>query len=231
MTGPSEFELLELATPYALDAVSDDERVAIEHRVAAAPGAVAEAFHHEVRTVREAMSAVSASTAVPPPDHLRARVLAIAGQPTRRTRWRTTILAAAAAVAIGLGAVAVVLALRPAQNPTTAEQVFAASDVHTVSGGIPGGGTATVIFSREKNAGVLVMNDVQPPKSGTVYQMWLINDLGPASAGTMDDKAVAPSTTAVLPDLRNSDALAFTVEPGKGSTKPTSPIIATLPLV
>jgi anti-sigma-K factor RskA len=231
MTEPTEFELLELATPYALDAVTDDERAAIERRLAAAPSAVAEAFHDEVRAVREAMSAVSASTALQPPEHLRAQVLAIAVKPARRFPWRTTLLAAAAAVIIGLGAVGVGLALRPAQTPSTAEQVFAAPDVHTVSGDIPGGGTATVIFSREKNAGVLVMNDVQPPKSGTVYQMWLINDRGPTSAGTMDEKAVAPSTTAVLPDLRHSNALAFTVEPGTGSPKPTTPIIAKLPLV
>ena len=111
------------------------------------------------------------------------------------------MLAAAAAVVIGLGALGVGMALRPAPKPSTAEQVFAAPDVRTVSGEIPGGGTATVVFSREKNAGVLVMNNVAPPKPGTVYQMWLVDDDGPQSAGTMDAQAVAPSTTAVLPDL------------------------------
>ena len=43
-----------------------------------------------------------------------------------------------------------------------------------MSGQIPTGGTATVVFSRERNAGVLVMNNVAPPKPGTVYQMWLV---------------------------------------------------------
>jgi hypothetical protein len=80
------------------------------------------------------------------------------------------------------------------------------------------------------NAGVLVMNDVPPPKPGTVYQMWLIGEKGPTSAGTMDQQAVAPSTTAVLPDLGNSTALAFTVEPGTGSQRPTTPLIAKLAL-
>jgi hypothetical protein len=60
--------------------------------------------------------------------------------------------------------------------------------------------------------------------------MWLISDSGAASAGTMDDKAVSPSTTAVLPDLGDSGALAFTVEPGTGSTKPIGKMIAELPL-
>ena len=70
-----------------------------------------------------------------------------------------------------------------------------------------------MVFSREKNAGVLVMNNVAPPQPGTVYQMWLIDAKGPHSAGTMDAKNVAPSTTAVLPDLGDSQTLAFTVEP------------------
>jgi len=88
-----------------------------------------------------------------------------------------------------------------------------------------------VVFSREKNAGVLVMNNVAPPQPGTVYQMWLIDAKGPHSAGTMDAKNVAPSTTAVLPDLGDSQTLAFTVEPPGGSAQPTSAPFAKLPLV
>jgi anti-sigma-K factor RskA len=75
------------------------------------------------------------------------------------------------------------------------------------------------------------MNNVTPPQPGTVYQLWLIGDNGPQSAGTMDAKAVAPSTTAVLPDLGSSKMLAFTVEPPGGSAKPTSQPFAKLPLV
>jgi len=41
MTGPTEFELLELATPYALNAISDTEHAAIDRQLAAAPAAVA----------------------------------------------------------------------------------------------------------------------------------------------------------------------------------------------
>ena len=141
------------------------------------------------------------------------------------------MLAGAAAVAIGLGALVVGYTLRPPATPTTAEEIFAAPDVRTVSGDIPGGGTATVVFSREENAGVLVMNNVTPPQAGTVDQMWLIDSDGPHPAGTMDSGQVAPSTTAVLPDLGTSQTLAFTVEPPGGSTQPTSPVFAQLPLV
>ncbi len=243
--GFADGDLLDLAVPYALHALPDDERDDIESRLAHAGLQEADAFYDEVRAIRETMAVVSAVSAQEPPAELRDRLLAtVAGdnvrtlpaagsaRPDSGKRWRTTVLTAAAAVVIGLGAVAVVQSLRPGPaQPSTAQQVFAAPDVHTISGAIPGGGTATVVFSRDKNAGVLVMNDVPKPKPGTVYQMWLVSDAGATSAGTMDDKAVTPSTTAVLPDLGKSTALKFTVEPGTGSTQPTGQVVAELPLV
>jgi anti-sigma-K factor RskA len=232
MTEPTD-DLIALATPYALHAMSESEIAEVERRVEAATPDVAQAFSNEVRAVREAMAVVSAATAVEPPQQLRDRVLAgVGGAPVvqlRPKRWQKAVLAAAAAVVIGLGALGVGMALRPTATPSTAEQVFAAPDVRTISGDVPGGGTATVVFSREKNAGVLVMNNVAAPQPGTVYQMWLIDDQGPHSAGTMD--TVAPSTTAVLPDLGNSQTLAFTVEPPGGSPQPTTEPFAALPLV
>ncbi|MDT7766235.1 MAG: hypothetical protein QOC63_5655, partial [Mycobacterium sp.] len=145
MTEPTDPDLIALATPYALHAVPESELADIERRVAAAPPDVAQAFAAEVRAVRETMAVVSAATAVEPPDHLRDRLLTEVGSRapvrglrpriSRQTggRWRGTVLAAAAALVIGLGALGVGLALRPAPAPSTAEQVFAAPDVRTVS--------------------------------------------------------------------------------------------------
>ncbi len=230
MTDPTEFELLELATPYALNAIAETERDAIDRQLAAAPAAVAEAFRDEVRAVRETMATVSATTTAEPPTRLRAAVLAAAQQHIlRRSRWRTAVLAAAAAIVVALAAFGAGIALRPAPRPTMAAQIMAAPDVRTVSGELAGG-TATVVFSRDRNAGMLVMNNVPPPSQGTVYQMWLIGDKGPTSAGTMDTAAVAPSTTDTLTNLGNSNALAFTVEPGNGSPQPTGKILAKLSL-
>jgi anti-sigma-K factor RskA len=233
-------DLLDLAVPYALDAVSDTEREQIESRLAAAGLPIADAFYDEVRAVRETMAMVSAVDAEEPPAQLRQRLLsAVAADnvrtlPTARSagRWRTAVLSAAAAVAVGAAAVGIGVSLRPTPPApqSTAQQVFGASDVHTVYGAIPAGGTATVVFSRDRNAGVLVMNDVPPPSPGTVYQMWLVSPDGATSAGTMDAKAVAPSTTAVLENLGASTKLRFTVEPGSGSTQPTGAVIAELPL-
>ncbi len=231
MTEPNDFELLELATPYGLDAVSREERAEIERRVAAAPRPLAAAFEDEVRAVRETMAVVSAATAAEPPARLRAATLAAATSGDKRQLgWRAAALAsAAAAVVVGAAAFGVGVLMRPHPPSTVAEQVLAAPDVHTVSRPL-GNGTATVVFSRDRNAGVLVMNNVPPPSPGTVYQMWLMGAKGPTSAGTMGTAAVAPSTTATLTDLGSSTALAFTVEPGTGSSHPTGAILAELPL-
>ena len=253
-TDSTDDDVLSYATVYALHALSDAEADEIDQRLRDAPPDVVEAFLAEIRAVRETMAVIASATAVEPPERLRAEVLrAIVDDPvrtlpvrtppvssppvssppgqTRSRRWSAAVLAGAAAVVIGVVAVGIGLALRPVQAPTTAEQVFAAPDVRTVSGEIPGGGIATVVYSREKNSGVLVMNNVAPPEQGSVYQMWLIGADGPHSAGTMDAEAVAPSTTAVLPDLGSSQTLAFTVEPPGGSTLPTTPVFAQLPLV
>ena len=233
-------DLVDLAVPYALHALSDAERDELEHRLAHAGLPVADAFYDEVRAVRETMAVVSSASAEEPPADLRYRLLTAVAQDNVRTlptapssrRWRATLLTVAAALVIGLCAVGVGLAFRPAPpQPSTAQQVFAASDVHTISGDIPAGGTATVVFSRDKNAGVLVMNNVPPPSPGTVYQMWLVSDSGATSAGTMDAKAVSPSTTAVLSNLGNSKELKFTVEQGTGSTVPSNQVVAELPLI
>jgi anti-sigma-K factor RskA len=238
VTEPTEPDLMTLATPYALHAVSQAEYDDIELQLASAPELVARAFRAEVRAVRETMAVVSSATAVEPPDQLRERLLAAVGDiapvrqlnPPQRRNWRSVVMSAAAALVVGLTVVGIGWAIRPEPKPTTAEQIFAAGDVRTVSGPIPTGGTATVVFSRERNAAVLVMNNVAPPQPGTVYQMWLVSAEQKRSAGTMDAKAVAPSTTAVLPDLGDSKALAFTVEPGGGSSQPTGPVFAELPL-
>lgn len=231
MSEPTDFELLELATPYALDAMSDEERADIERRLAAAPRPVAAAFEDEVRAVRETMAVVSSATAVEPPAHLReATLAAVRPRDRRQLSWRMTALAsAAAAVVVGVAAFGVGVLMRPHPSSTVAEQVLAAPDVRTVSRPL-GDGTATVVFSHDRNAGVLVMNNVPPPSPGTVYQMWLIGAQGPTSAGTMGTAAVAPSTTATLDNLGSSTALAFTVEPGSGSPQPTGKILAELPL-
>ncbi|MEI7717375.1 MAG: hypothetical protein WCI78_15030, partial [Mycobacterium sp.] len=127
-------DLLDLAVPYAFHALPDDERDELEDRIATAGLAVADAFYDEVRAVRETMAVASAASAEEPPAELRGRLLsAVADDNVRflRTpnRRRTVWMSAAAALVVGLITVGIGVSLRPpAQTPSTAEQVFEASD-------------------------------------------------------------------------------------------------------
>lgn len=225
----SDSELPDLATAYALDAVTDAERADIERRLAGSPAEIAEAFRAEVRAVHETMAEASTATAVTPPASLRQQALAVSrGARPDRFGWRKGLLATAAAVVVAAGGFGAGLVLRPVNAPTPAEQVLAAGDVRTVTGQLRVGGTATFMYSRDERTGVLVMNNVAPPPPGMVYQMWLMTDQGPQSAGTMG--SMAPSTTAMVRDIGNSSALAFTMEPGGGSPKPTGEMVARLSL-
>lgn len=245
----SDDDLLDLAFLVGIDAVHGSELDDVYRRVDAAPAEVRTEFHRQVRAAREVMATVSGATTQPPPETLRelvietartdvdtgARpVLATSTIATARHRRRSRLMYAAAAAAVAVVVGVVGWAIGSSSNGSTreqptAEQVFAAKDVRTSSGAVASG-HATVTFSPSADAGVLVMNDVPPPKTGTVYQMWLSRPSGMTSVGTMTDKDVAPSTTAVIKGLDGATALAFTVEPPGGSKSPTGPVVAQLPL-
>lgn len=242
-------ELIEMAHPYALDAVDDTERHEVEALVARTDEATRTEFENEVRLVRETLAALSGIAASPPPHRLRARLLAQVAQsprdarstddpPTapislderrsRSRRWQIAV-ATAAAVALLAGGVVIGRQLGDTPAPATADQILDASDVQISSRDLPTGGTAMAMYSRAQDAAILVMKDVTPPSSDTVYQMWLIGESGsPVSAGMMTSDDVSPTTTVLLDDIGTMSALALTVEPPGGSAQPTSDPFATI---
>ena len=74
----------------------------------------------------------------------------------------------------------------PPAPRSTAQQVFAAPDVHRL-GAIPAGGTATVVFSRDRKRRGAGDERRTAPSPGTVYQMWLVSPKG-ASSGRNDGR-------------------------------------------
>lgn len=234
-------DLLGMAYPYALDVLDVDERRALTTALEAANEATREGFADEVRRIRETFAVVSEVGAVAPPAQLRARLLeqidrspapaSLAEHRTRRRRWQMFAAAAAVAGVLAGGGVIVRQVTDTSSSPGTAEEVIAASDMHKVTSDVPGGGSATAMYSKAKNAVVLVMKDVTPPSSDTVYQMWLVSDAGSmVPAGTMTPADVRPETTVVLDAIGTMTKLAFTVEPPGGSPQPTSAPFAVLQL-
>jgi anti-sigma-K factor RskA len=237
-------ELLDLAYPYALGAVSEAERTEIANRLATASASTADAFARIVADTQETMALVTAGDALTPPARLRESLLrAIQEQPQRgggddlarhRARRRRVVarvaVAAAAAVVI---AVAGVVVLRSTHEPTgvpSVAQVLAYPDTRTTTAAVAGG-TITLSASAQANAVVVSMTNVPPPPQGHVYQMWFIPASGPSrSAGTMSADTMPPPGGEVIPALNSAAAVAVTVEPGTGSTQPTGSPVVTIPL-
>ncbi|UGT66947.1 hypothetical protein LTT66_27395 [Nocardia gipuzkoensis] len=72
---PCRADLLDLAYPYAMDAMAEIERRRIENRLARADSGTAAAFAGAVRGIRETLAALSAAGAVEPPRTLESKIL------------------------------------------------------------------------------------------------------------------------------------------------------------
>lgn len=237
MTESNEHDdLLDMAVPYALDALDELGRARVEARVAAADASVRDAFRAEVASVRGVLADLSEVTAQPPRAGLRAEILAQAAHvetgrraASRRPRWIAAAAAAAVVVAVGGGIIGYTASRQDPPTQTTAERVFGATDVRTTTGPLAGG-RASVTYSESAGAGVLVMNDVPPPATGTVYQLWLVGPKGARLGGVMKSDDVAPSTTATVDDLGDATSIAFTVGDATRPETMISDPVASLPL-
>ncbi|MCP2274584.1 anti-sigma factor [Nocardia amikacinitolerans] len=229
-------ELLDLAFPYAMDAVTDGERATIEERVDAADPTTAAAFDDTVRGVRETVAAMTVTDSVAPPAELEAAILSAidgpAGDGPRRTGTRWLAAAAALVVAVGVGVGAAVFLGRepvPTSPDITAQLVQEQTDTRTRAAAVEGGGTLLVTTSAQLGAATVDFAGVPAPEEGRSYQLWLVPPEGPPrSVGVL---AQLPTSDApFITRFHPSDALAMTIEPPGGSPLPTSTPVATLAL-
>ncbi|CAM3859342.1 anti-sigma factor [Tsukamurella ocularis] len=237
--------LLDDAEVYAIHALDPDERAGVESARDAATAEVRAEFDARVGAVRETMAAQAAQHGVEPPAEVFERVLAQVVDdpgvtPLRRRRSpgpsRTALRAAAAAavvvVAVAAGVVLgrSVLSGPDERTPSETEIVLAAPDARTTQARV-GDATISFIYSRERNAGVVLMNDVPPPQDGTVYQMWLMDPGGGArSRGTMTQADVRPTTTAALTSIDGAETFGISIERPGGAATPSDRIVTTLPI-
>ncbi|MEE6294922.1 anti-sigma factor [Georgenia wangjunii] len=142
----------------------------------------------------------------------------------RRERWL-----AAAAVLVA-AAVPSVLAIEQGRRADEAEEqvaivaeALAEPGATLVSEDVAGGGRAVAVVGAE--AAVFAADGLGELAADEVYQLWVIDDGGPESAGVL---VVADGrVSAEVEDLPAGAVLAMTVEPAGGSTQPTSdPVVA-----
>lgn len=156
----------------------------------------------------------------------------------RRRAVHRFVLAACLAAALGAGGIALQQNQQADQARTRATtlqrqqdriaNLLTATDARTTSGLVTGGGTATLVWSKNQDAAALLVSQMPALKNGTIYQLWF-NDGGTMRpAGQMQ-----AGTTAVLltGHVNRAIGIGVTVEPTGGSTQPTEAPVMLLPFV
>jgi anti-sigma-K factor RskA len=234
-----------LAGAYALDAIDHLERARFERHLAECPSCGA-----EVAELTETMAELSHATAETPPARLRDAVLARSATTPqtqravhRRTfrlpavRWQRLAAAAAAVAAFGGAAVAgheIAVHSVPLDNTRVTDEnkqiaaVIAAPDARLRSAAATGSGQVTVVSSDSLNEAVAVLAKLPSPGAGHTYQLWVISDGTPRSAGILATGSTG--ATELVSGIRGAQLIGVTREPAGGSRTPTQPLVAQLRL-
>jgi len=231
-----------LAGAYALDALTEPDRMRFERHLAGC-----EACRQEAGSLREAAGRLAAMSAVPPPPHVREQVLAEAahtrqhppltvdglagsGAGRRGVRWRAPRMA----VAIAGGCILVALVLGGlfvhTQRSLSAEQahnraittIMNAPDATMRSARAVTSGSATVVMSHRDRALVLTTAMLPALPAGHRYQVWLMGPRRTRAAGMLPVPHRGMTAPVVVSGVAPGDMVGLTVEPASGSAVPSS---------
>ncbi|SKC40681.1 Anti-sigma-K factor RskA [Krasilnikoviella flava] len=235
----------DLLPAYALDAVDDLERRAVERLLASDADArraldeyrdVVAAFAVEADPPAQMRDAVLARLAgtpqlAPPPQAARQTGGAPAPAPSadrpRRRRWGLVAAAAAAVVAVAVPTTIAVQehreAVRWEAQADRVAQMLADPEARLVTAPVEGGGEATALVSGDD---VLVSAEGMPDAGeGHDWQLWVVADDAPVSAGLMP--AATGGVSRALVEGGAGHVVAVTLEPAGGSDQPTTdPVLA-----
>lgn len=222
-----------LAGAYALNALDDVERAAFARHMSEC-----EACAEEVAEFMETTGRLADLSAAPPPQRLRADVLAeIAGtrqlspghagrvsSPSRSKRW---LSAAAAGVVIAAGAAAGTYAIQDhrvrvaqsqAAETTEIRRVLSSPDAQIANQNFAGG-KLIVVTSSSLNEGVVVLQALRSP-GDRAYQLWMMYPDHNRSVGVLSAGAVAG--TELVTGIDGANALGISTEPPGGSAQPSN---------
>jgi Anti-sigma-K factor rskA/Putative zinc-finger len=229
-----------LAGAYALDALTEPDRVRFERHLAGC-----EACRQEAGSLREAAGRLAAVPAVPPPPRVREQVLAeaartrqhapltvdvLAGSGRRAVRWRAPRMAVAIAggcilVALVLGGLFIhtqrSLSVEQAHNRAIAT-ILNAPDATIMSAKAVRSGSATVVMSHRDHALVLTTAMLPALPAGQRYQVWLMGPHRTRPAGMLPVPHRGMTAPVVVSRVAPGDMVGLTVEPASGSTVPSS---------
>ncbi|WP_086149758.1 anti-sigma factor domain-containing protein [Cellulosimicrobium sp. KWT-B] len=236
-------DVRDLLPAYALDAVDDVERRAVERLLAADPDA-----RRALDEYRDVVAAFAVESAPPPAlrDAVLARVAAsadpvpsagesaggvvvdlAAARRARRRRWTGLAAAVAAVVAV---AVPTTVAVRATQEQSrlearadAIERMLADPDATILHGDVAGGGQASVLAAGDDM--YFRASDLPDAGDDRDYQLWVVEPDGAVvSAGVLD---VQDGSTSRLVQGEPGVGMAVTVEPAGGSEQPTTdPVVA-----
>jgi anti-sigma-K factor RskA len=185
--------------------------------------------------LRDAVMAEIDQTRQEPPPHVPpedGRTLADlqSRRPEREPRrwWSRLVAPAAAVVAIAVVGLSLMVAnlterldeLESASNQVT--DVLAAPDAESLAVEGPGGSFARVVVAPSRGEAVFLTDGMPATADDETYELWLIDDEGPAPAGLFDVDDQGRATRVLTGDLAGAAAIAVTLEPAGGSPEPTS---------
>ena len=253
---PSGADLHTLTGAYALDAVDDLERRAVERHLAEC-----EPCREEVRGFRETAAALADGVALAPSQALRERVLAqvrttpqlppvprgagsfdalvrdVRTTPRRAPAQAGRLVAAAVAAVLALGGGTFgVVQYRQAQDAREQRQVALAQQREIAS--VLADPTSRVVSGQVSSGGrvtvalagaraVVLTDGVTALPQGRTYQLWVVRPDGIRSLGLGPaESAAAGSWARPVTGVRPGDTVAVSVEPVGGSAQPTTTPVA-----
>ena len=228
-------DLHSLTGAYALDALTSVECEAFERHLATCSGCRDELEGFQLTTAR-----LGGAAQLRPPTHLRSRLMAdVAQSPqerpsaitqlrrprfTSKTRWLSIAAAVLVVTSGSLGVNAYSNAQRANDLSVTASATAAvlnSADAELVRGEVTGGGSGSLVVSRDREEAVVFTTGLEQPAAGTTYQIWAIGEQGAQSRGllTPGDGGDAGK---VVSWPTEATTFGMTIEPAGGSDQPTT---------